>query len=333
MKITDSLTEKWTWLDYLGTLRVRLGINRNHYRIKPGLYRLGSCNINSPVLVTANYKLTVDILRKAVGNMAAWILILDTKGINVWCAAGKGTFGTEELINRIRKSELTTYVSHRKLILPQLGAPGITPKEVKEKTGFSIIYGPVEAVDLVSFIQSGYKATDEMRRKKYPVTERFNVAVTHFSQGLKAVLVIIILFSFFDLLFLNNSHSVLKFIVLNNSFLAFITLLSGSFLANLLLPYLPGRAFSLKGLILGIPFTLILFLYFHFNFPDQSLFYKSGKLMFLLTFLVFQVLNLTGSSTFTSLSGVRKEMRIVIPVIITTTFISIALLIIGGLIQ
>jgi len=30
-----------------------------------------------------------------------WILILDTKGVNVWCAAGKGTFGTEELVFRI----------------------------------------------------------------------------------------------------------------------------------------------------------------------------------------------------------------------------------------
>jgi hypothetical protein len=39
----------------------------------------------------------------------------DTKGINVWCAAWKGTFGTEELIRRIETSGLAAVVSHRTL--------------------------------------------------------------------------------------------------------------------------------------------------------------------------------------------------------------------------
>jgi CO dehydrogenase/acetyl-CoA synthase gamma subunit (corrinoid Fe-S protein) len=53
------------------------------------------------VLVSANYKLTFDSVRKNLNAFDCWLLILDTKGVNVWCAAGKGTFGTDELVSRI----------------------------------------------------------------------------------------------------------------------------------------------------------------------------------------------------------------------------------------
>lgn len=67
------------------------------YTIDPGLYALGNPDESSPVLVTANYKLTFDRLRQSLPKLDAWVLVLDTKGINVWCAAGKGTFGTGEV--------------------------------------------------------------------------------------------------------------------------------------------------------------------------------------------------------------------------------------------
>ena len=85
---------------------------------------MGSPSPDSPVLVSANYKLSFDVLRRSLAGIDAWILVLDTKGINVWCAAGKGTFGTEELLRRIAAVRLGEVVSHRRLVLPQLGAPG-----------------------------------------------------------------------------------------------------------------------------------------------------------------------------------------------------------------
>ena len=107
------------WADRLGTIKARWGINRLDYKVDPGLYALGDSGPQSPVFVTANYKMSFDCLREALGNLDAWILVLDTKGINVWCAAGKGTFGTEELVRRVQATGLEKVAAHRDLILPR----------------------------------------------------------------------------------------------------------------------------------------------------------------------------------------------------------------------
>ena len=134
--------------DRLGALKVRLGIGRMAYTVTPGLYALGSPGPASNVFVSANYKLSFDILRGALKGMDAWILVLDTKGINVWCAAGKGTFGTAELAARVKATGLEQYVTHRKLVVPQLGAVGVSAHRVKKESGFSVKYGPVRARDI-----------------------------------------------------------------------------------------------------------------------------------------------------------------------------------------
>jgi len=113
--------------DILGRWKVRWGIGRDRYRVAPGLYALGAPDGNSPVLVTANYKLTFDAVRRDAAGADAWILVLDTQGINVWCAAGEGTFGTEEVIHRVAETRLPEIVRHRRLLLPQLGAPASPP--------------------------------------------------------------------------------------------------------------------------------------------------------------------------------------------------------------
>ena len=92
------------WTDYAGAVKARLGINRSQYKIAPGLYCIGTPDSQSAVLVTANYKLTFDHLRKALSSASAWVLVLDTRGINVWCAAGKNLLSTEEVVRRINRS-------------------------------------------------------------------------------------------------------------------------------------------------------------------------------------------------------------------------------------
>ena len=99
--------------DVLGTIKVRLGIGRMHYTVAPGLYKIGAADENSPVLVTANFKLTVDILRRELTNRNIWLVVVDTNGINVWCAAGKGTFGTAELVAQLEKVALKSIVAHK----------------------------------------------------------------------------------------------------------------------------------------------------------------------------------------------------------------------------
>jgi len=325
-----TLSGKWTLSDYAGSFRVALGIRRNQYTVKPGLYSLGNPENKSPVLVTANYKLTLNILRRAVKTHNLWILVLDTKGINVWCAAGKGTFGTDELIKRIKESELENYVSKRTLILPQLGAPGINPVIVKQKTGFSVLYGPVEASDLVSYIDNGLKASAEMRRKQYKFKERLTVALTHFSQGIKFSLGLAALFFIVDLFFERSAGIQFEKSISANIVICLGSLFSGSILANGLLPVLPGRSFSIKGFFMGILFSITTFLYLQNFFTDQSILYQLGKITILTAFIVYQVLNLTGSSTYTSLSGVRKEMSVTIPILIFSLAVGIVLIVLGG---
>ena len=142
------------------------------YVVEPGLYALGRPGRRSPVLVTANYKLSFDSLRGALPGRDAWILVLDTKGINVWCAAGKGTFGTKELVGRIGSSGLPGIVSHRNLVLPQLSAPGVAAHQVRELTGFRVLYGPIRSVDLPAFLDNELRATQEMRTKTFTMMER-----------------------------------------------------------------------------------------------------------------------------------------------------------------
>ena len=90
------------------------------HRVEPGLYSLGNPMPESPVFVTANYTFSFDALRSSLKGIDGYILVLDTQGVNVWCAAGKGTFGTDELVFRITATRLHEVVKHRVVILPQL---------------------------------------------------------------------------------------------------------------------------------------------------------------------------------------------------------------------
>jgi CO dehydrogenase/acetyl-CoA synthase gamma subunit (corrinoid Fe-S protein) len=127
--------------DHWINVATHFGINRQKYIVDPGLYALGSPDQDSPVFVTANYSPSFRALRTALRGVDGYILVLDTKGINVWCAAGKGTFGTDELVLRIEQANLGEVVNHRRLIVPQLGAPGVAAHEVEERTGFGVAYG------------------------------------------------------------------------------------------------------------------------------------------------------------------------------------------------
>ena len=153
--------------DRLGAWKARWGIGRMSYVVQPGLYAVGSPTSESLVFVSANYKMSFDRLRSQLTGRDGWIMVLDTEGINVWCAAGKGTFGTDEIVKRAEATRLAEVVSHRTLVLPQLGA-----HEVKRRTGCRVVYGPVRAQDLPAFLDAGMKATPEMRRVRFPIRDR-----------------------------------------------------------------------------------------------------------------------------------------------------------------
>jgi acetyl-CoA decarbonylase/synthase complex subunit gamma len=286
-----------------------------HYTIQPGLYALGEPDEKSSVLVTANYKMTFDKLRKELPRRNFWILVLDTKGINVWCSAGKGTFGTVELAGRIASSALPQIVSHRELILPQLAGPGVAAHEVKRLSGFRVIYGPIRSRDLPTFLDNGHKATPEMRIKTFSTLERIALIPLELVSAMKVGLVIMGILFFLAFIWKSGEGMA---VALNHGLFSvlalFIAIVMGAILSPLLLPWLPGRAFSLKGSALGLvaAFLLIAFTFSKFNAL------AGGIEMLAWFFLIpavsaYLAMNFTGASTYTSLSGVRKEMRWALP--------------------
>ena len=303
------------WEDHKGAWKVRWGIGRMTYTIDPGLYALGTPEQSSPVLVTANYKLTFDRLRKALPGENFWVLVLDTKGVNVWCAAGKGTFGTEELVQRIKLSGLERVVDHRDLILPQLGAPGVAAHLVRKRSGFKVIYGPILAKDLPAFLEAGKKATPEMRRKAFTAWERtvlIPIELVHVLRPLVILLPALFLLGalFGGGTFWQNAmtHGLFAVAAL------VLSLILGAVLTPLLLPYLPGRAFALKGFflsILGVIFLLLVFGGGGMNWAD--ILERLGWVLLVPSLTAFLAMNFTGASTYTSLSGVKKEMRRALP--------------------
>lgn len=347
--------------DRLGAILVRWSVNRDNYRVDPGLYAAGTPTITSDVFVTANYKLSFDHLRRNLDGLNAWILVLDTRGINVWCAAGKGTFSTRELVKRIRITRLDEVISHRRIIVPQLGAVGVSAHQVKKLTapavpsslekgtaaqaysgmkllpdgsakqeGFSVVYGPVRAKDIKDFIRNRYVTTREMRKVSFTFSDRIRLIPVDFVYGKYKLLIAFALF--FVLSGLNRKGISFQLALdtgpaaILNIFLAYV---AGIVLTPMALPHIPGRSFALKGFIMGAVVSGL-----------SLLLYSSGRnyLDLISWFLImcgissFTAMNFTGSSTYTSLSGVKKEMKVAIPLQLGFSTLGVIFFILGKLI-
>jgi len=309
---SEAVSTELTRADRLGALRMRFDMGRMAYRVAPGLYRVGDPTPGSPVLVTSNYKLTFDHVRSHLGGIDAWLLVVDTKGINVWCAAGKGTFGTVAIAQAIVESGLDRVVEHRTVILPQLGAPGVAAHDVKAFTGFRVVYGPVRAEDIASFLESGMKATPEMRAVTFDLTERLTLTGVELSAGwrpryLLALFAVVALSGFgiwgfsADALLYRGMAAVLA---------AYSGLIAGAFFMPAMLPWLPFRSFSAKGAFVGGVFAAGLFV---LSAPVIGWIAALGACLLSVAIASYVAMNFTGASPITSLSGVEAEMRQALP--------------------
>jgi hypothetical protein len=307
--------------DIFGTVKTRLGIGRDNYKVAPGLYCVGNPGSDDPVMVTANYKLSFDALRKALVRINAWILVLDTKGVNVWCAAGKRTFSTEEVIHRVKQSGLEKVVAHRELILPQLSATGVSARQVKKSCGFKVIWGPVRARDIKRFMEAGKKADPSMRRVTFSIFERIVLVPVELSFLPKPTLWILL--AVFLLSGIGSNIFSLS-TAWHRGLLAVVAYMAGVFsgavVAPVLLPWIPGRAFFLKGIQTGLFFGIAVAFMFWNNITGLE-----ALVLLLFTTVVssYLAMNFTGSTPYTSPSGVEKEMRKGIPIQACTVLIAV----------
>lgn len=318
----------WSLADHWGQIKSRTSGFRMKYVVEPGLYAAGNPDKDSDVLVSSNYKLSFDILRRSLQGLNVWILVLDTKGINVWCAAGKGTFGTNELINCVREVQLNKIVSHNRLIVPQLGAVGVNARSVQKITGFRIYFGPVYAKDIPGYIASGYKKTEEMRTIRFTMADRLVLTPMEINPAMKKYplygLIVLLIFG------LKPSGIFFRDALIGGTpflLLGLISVFAGALVTPVLLPFMPFRSFALKGWIAGMLATF-------FTIQSSGIIHQGNIILLIVACLFFPLassyiaLQFTGSTTFTGMSGVNKELRFGIPVYITGVAISLILLIV-----
>jgi SAM-dependent methyltransferase len=251
-------------------------------RVRTGLYAIGRPNVDSPVLVTGNFHLTVRRLVKAIdGRVDVWLLVADSAGINVWCAAGGGYFTAEKVIAAVKSSHLNEVVNHHALILPQLCANGVDGWRIRKETGWGVHWGPPRAVDVPAYLGSKHKKTDEMRWVHFPLKDRLEMVTV--AMGFYGLLVLLPVFILWREMFWPITFSMFGL----------------SYFYAVVHPWLPGR----DGLYKSIPLTAIsLAGLFAYNtlihpLPTQQLFHW--------------VLGLTGISVFSAaeLQGMSPLMR------------------------
>ncbi len=302
----------WAASDRLGALAVRMGIGRDSYRIAPGLYALGEPDAQSPVIVTCNYKLTFDILRRDLAGHSCWLLVIETYGINVWCAAGKRSFSTAEVAARVRATGLERIVEHRRLVLPQLAAPGVAARKLRGLCGFGAVFGPVRSRDLPAFLGAGFTAEPSMRRAEFPLGERLTVALVELHAARKFMAWTLALCLVLAALgpAWKGGFSVMGLLAVGLGAFA-MTLagfVGGTFVTPALLRLLPGRAFAAKGLLAGAAVGLPLAVLLARSVPEGL-----AALSICAAFSSWFAMHYTGSTPFTSLSGVDREMRRYMP--------------------
>lgn len=307
--------------DHLGACKARWGIGRMDYIVPPGLYAIGQPAATDQVMVTANYKMSYDLVRRQLAGQSVWLLVLETFGINVWCAAGKGSFGTAELVKRVKATGLAAVVSHRRLILPILGAPGVAAHEVARRTGFKVDYAAIHAAELPEYLDNGMVTTDKMRQLTFTFYERLVLVPVELILGLKPVVVI----GGIVLLLISALGGPAAGIAGLCAWLG--AWLSGVAIGPLLLPWLPGRSFAVKGGVVGLLWSGL----FYALAGGAAWNGAVTAAVFLAPPAVsaFYTLNFTGCTPYASRSGVKKEMRLALPAMAGALVISLILMLAG----
>jgi len=216
--------------------------------VRSGLYRIGSPTPDSPLLLTCNFYMTFKQVVKALQGRHCWLLVEDTEGWNVWCAADARIFSAEKAAALMRAYDVNNLCNHKTIVVPRLGGtiarrlseltalrPGLRrAQSSRSGQGWRVIKGPIEARDLPAFIEGGLVTTRPMRslRRYYSLPQRVRVGT------LTALIAILCALPFLFIL-----REFLPF------FLAFG--LISSFVLGIFHYWIPGRTGVVKELLLA----------------------------------------------------------------------------------
>jgi hypothetical protein len=295
---------------------LRLGFARDTSTITPGLYFVGKPDASSPVIVTANYRLTFDALRKELAGLSLWIAVVDTRGINVWCAAGKGTLNAELVARSVGEFGVKRHAPRATIVLPQLSASGVNARALSESIGMPVRFGPVRAKDIPAFLANAMEATDEMRLVRFGPVDRIVLAPVEAIHSLWLAAAFLAVAGFLAAPIDGGfaSRYLLRSAYLVGSlFVAIVAF-------PLALPFLPGKYFSVKGAVLHLAWTT-LFRLGSLEWVDSCDAGAISAFLLSLAACSYIAMNFTGSTTFTSQRGVEREVNAsVIPIIASAAF-------------
>ncbi len=272
-------------------------------KVRPGLYAVGNPGSNTPVLVTGNYDLTVRrLVREIDGQLDSWVMVVDSAGINVWCAAGGGYLTAEKVIGALKSTRVKEIVEHRLLILPQLCANGVDGWKVREATGWGVRWGPVRAADLPSFLHAGVKKDDQMRLVRFPLKDRLEMVTV--TLGFYGLLILLPILIFWRHLFWPVAAS----------------LIGLSYFYAVVLPWLPGRDGLQKSISLSLiaVFGLLVYTWIWYPMPPKQLFNWS---LGLIALSVFTAAELQGMSPLMRGEQANWGWEVLIGVILLSIFL------------
>ena len=178
-----------SWRDWLAEL-LETGFRLVPFRTRTGVRSVGHPDRSSPVLLTGNYDLTVRRVLRALRGIDAWLVVADSHGVNVWCAASGGHLGTHQVVTALKVARLESRVVHRQVIVPQLAATGIEAKEVRRRTGWIVRFGPADARDIPAYLAANPEKPEAMRLVRFGLRERLEMAAawaTPISLGAAAI--------------------------------------------------------------------------------------------------------------------------------------------------
>ncbi|MHA2073597.1 MAG: corrinoid protein-associated methyltransferase CpaM [Candidatus Hodarchaeales archaeon] len=220
--------------------------------MEPGLYIFGNPTNKSPVLVTANYQLTVGLVSSALQDQEVYLLVADSMGENVWCAARGDKFGNREVAEVIKATRIEELVEHTNLVLPQLSAGGVNHRELKSKLGWKGKFGPIYAKDIPKYLETG-KKTVAQRTVSFSLKERIEMAIQQSFFLSKFFFFWIFLFGIAGKLILPTVS------VFNIAILLFPLLWIVYIIFAFIFPFFPTASFLKRGILYGglliIPFA------------------------------------------------------------------------------
>ena len=275
--------------------------------IEPGIYQSGHPNENSPILVTANYEYTYIKVMRSLKGLDAWILCVDTNGINVWCAARGNDFGNTQLLEAVQATGIHILTEKKTLILPQLAAGGVAIPQLPKKSDifpFKIVYGPIWSKVIPQYIkEKPLRKSDSMKLARFTFNHRLRAGITHTTFLLRKIFLLPLIVIVILLLALNWSNKlwwigqIFIWIILTNAIIAILFPFSNF-----------TRKFIIKGIFFGILNIAILgwlswILY-------ESYLFILWNLCFYFWIAFFSTMSFSGYTMSTSPREIQTEYRL-----------------------